>query len=466
MTHPLRLRRIVLPALLWVGGMAVYALEPKFEGWPDWLPDSVHSNIGLGAGTIGWLALAWLSWRLFDLAVARHDQPVPRLLNDLVRAALLVVATVIILGSVFHQQVTGLVATSGVVVAVLGFALREIMGDIFAGVALSLERPYGLGDWIELDQAGIVGRVIEFNWRATRLQTLDEMVVVVPNGKLARGRFVNYSLPQRHFRATLPVVLDYDVPADRARRILLAAVAGVSGVLRCPAPDVVADQFTDRGLRYVIRFWVSDYEPLTVCRDQVAASVLRNLKLAGITPPHGRQDLTIARAPVAPDPRRRRAILLGCVDLFHILTEADLDELAEGLESRTLYPGVDVVRAGEPGNSLFVIVEGLLEVRAAGATLATLGPGQVFGEMSLLTGQPRSATVTTATDAILFEISTNQLRPILQRQPDLAMALGAILAERQRANLERANAGHDDEVERPNAQSFRSLIRDFFGLGR
>jgi small-conductance mechanosensitive channel len=459
-------RRVIWPALLSV--VATSAAFPGLSaGWEgDWLGVDGRELFQQGAGTLAWLSLAWFGSRLFHAAVRRSERPVPRLLGDLVAILLFTAAVILVIGGVFHQQIGALITTSSVLVAVIGFSVRELIADFFAGLCINLERPYGLGDWLEVTESGLVGKVVEINWRATRMVTLRGITVVVPNGLIARNQFKNYSTPKRSFRVLVPVVLDYNVPVEVARRLLLAAVRGAPLVLREPPPDVMLDSFTDHGLSYLVRFWVADYEPMVPARDQVMACIHRHLRLGGVQLCHARQDVTLARAAPTPGAEGRRMAALRHVELFRALTEGDVNELTEALSVRRIPAGAAVVQAGEAGASLFVVVEGLLEVRGGTEVLATLGPGEVFGEMSLLTGVPRSATVVAATDALLFEIFDHQLRPILHRRPELAEALGAIVEQRQQANRNRmpVDAGPCDPPS--GGQPLLSRIREFFGLVR
>ncbi|MBI1206127.1 MAG: mechanosensitive ion channel [Azospirillum sp.] len=460
------LRRLIPPGLLWLLSTTVYLWPPIYQRLGAWLPVMTADGLRLTAGTVSWLALAWFGHRLFDLVVAQgRARPLPQLLNDLVEVVLFALALFAIMAWVFDQPVTGLIATSGVAVAVIGFALRDIISDIFSGIALNLEQPYAIGDWLEVQQGGPVGKVVEITWRATRMVTQDQTSVVVPNGVMARGRFMNFSTPQRHFRVNFPVVLEYDIPVERAHRLLLAATRNLPLVMAQPEPDVVAESFTERGVRYLVRFYVADYSVFVQCRHQIAASLHRHLRLGGVPLPHARQDLTLARAGRAVDPRKRRTALLAHVGLFQALSDDDLRQLGDGLAVRCIATGEAVVRQGEPGASLFVVVEGLLRVEVDAVAVGTLGPGDVFGEMSLLTGDPRSATVTAETAATLFEISDEQLRPILRHQPELVAGLGAIMAERQHTRPVAATADAEPGDHRP-AVPLLVRIRDFFGLAR
>lgn len=177
------LRSVLGPAALTLLGAALHAVAPAGALLRDL------------AGVVTWFSLAWTGARLFDLLLlrtaraARRPVPYPRLLGDVVRGVLFAAAGVAILLLVFDQPALGLVTTSGVAVAVIGFALRNIISDLFSGLALGIDAPYRIGDWIETAE-GSAGRVTELSWRTTRLLTRDGVALVVPNGLIAAHRLV------------------------------------------------------------------------------------------------------------------------------------------------------------------------------------------------------------------------------------------------------------------------------------
>lgn len=436
----------------------------------------VENVVALAGGVLGWLGLAYLGVALTDAAVARATAgslrgPPPRLIQDLARVVLFAAAVVAILAYVFDLPVGGLLATSGVLVAVIGFALRNMIADVFSGIALNVEHPYRIGDWVEV-APGVTGRVAEINWRATRLVTRDQVSVVVPNGLIAGSRFLNYSYPERHYRANLRLALDAAIPVERAKRILLAAALGAPRVLAEPRPQVQVEGLDERGACYVVRYWVADYADDNPCRDAVMSNIARALQQAGIGPAFPHREVALTR----PAERRARlglADMLRRVALFRDFDESDVEVLAAMARERPFREGERIVAQGEAGDSLFLLAEGALDVRVAAAegalpaTIDRMLPGEVFGEVSLLTGQPRSASICAATDGIVFEIRKEHLEPILRRRPRLAEELAALMSRRQNANRERMEAASTAPGAPPAAPEHHDLLerlRGFFGL--
>ncbi|HET8726964.1 MAG TPA: mechanosensitive ion channel domain-containing protein, partial [Alphaproteobacteria bacterium] len=234
---------IVVPALLAavaLGGFGYYeTIVPLAHDMALDLPGVRAGRLVLG--TIGCLALAVLVSRLtrhvVTWAMARRGRQSPRLLHEMIAVLLFVAALVAIFALVFDRSLAGALATSGVLVAVLGFALRNTIADVVSGIALSIESPFRIGDWIETE-AGVAGRVIEITWRATRVETRDQVHVVLPNSRIAAGRVTNYSAPRRHYRVQQTVVLDAGTPVFRAKQALLDGILAARKIRKSPAPDV------------------------------------------------------------------------------------------------------------------------------------------------------------------------------------------------------------------------------------
>ncbi|WP_240046922.1 mechanosensitive ion channel family protein [Paracraurococcus ruber] len=454
---------LILPAALALGGFLLQGAAPR------WLPAMAPAHaLAALAGALGWLGLAWTGARCFDLLLrraaraTRREAPYPRLLSDLVRALLFAGAAAAIVTQVLGQPALGLVTTSSVAVAVIGFALRNIISDLFSGLALGVDAPYRIGDWIETTE-GSAGRVAEIGWRATRLVTRDGVAVTVPNGLIAAHRLLNYGAAAR-YRIALRIALDPAVPEARAKRILLAAALEAERRYPGLRPDVLLHELAEGAAIYLLRIHVPDYGQEAPCRDAVAAAALRGLQQAGLAPaPPGRR-LQVERAAQPPG----RAALLARVGLFAGFAEAERAALAAMLVEHALPRGTTVVRQGDSGDSLFLLAEGVLEVRALqdGAEMAPdrMGPGAIFGEMSLLTGQPRSATVTAETDCLVMELRRQDLDPVLRRRPELAESLAAIMASRRARNAVAGPAETADTAPPPGQADLLGRLRAFFRL--
>jgi small-conductance mechanosensitive channel len=469
---------LALPAAIAIATVAVNLLARRAPALPGFGPEDHLTSILRDASNIAvWIAGTWFAARLLDLLLRRaattgpRPAPYPRVLSDVVHGVLFILAAIGILVFVFDQAATGLIATSSVLIAVVGFALRYVISDVFSGIALGFDHPYRIGDWIE-PGPGIVGKVVEITWRTTRLVTRDGTAIVVPNGLIAMGRLVNYSDPAPDFRVAFRLSLDPAVTADRAKHILLAGAIAAARAYPDLRPDVLLQECSDAGVTYAIRFWVPDYEQESACRDAVISGVLQALRRAGLAPSALRRELVSGQR----DPGFARAqtpaeTLLADTALFSAFSGDERAVLAERLADRQVRQGATIVRQGEPASTLFFVREGALEVRvanAAGVDVAVnrLGAGDLFGEMSLLTGEPRSASVVALTDAVLYELRKEDLSPLLAQRPELGDALAELMMARQhwgRARLDAFEGAHEFEP-RSSPARILSRLRSFFGL--
>lgn len=434
-----------------------------------------------------WLTSAFLLNRLlvvflWDMAVARAlGGPVPRLLKDVVGAAIYLIAISGILAFVFKQSVTGVWATSGVVGIVLGFALQSLILDVFTGLAINVDRPYRIGDWIMLHgrqvDLHIVGNVMEMNWRTTRLRTAHNNMVVVPNSVIGTTVVTNFMQPQARSRLELYFTLDFGVPSERAVRVLTAAVRAVLGgpgrPLEDPKPSIRINRISELGVEYRVRYWVlpADLSP-NKSRHIVITSILDHLQQAGLSLAYPKRDAFHSAMPQrhfdATSPADRRA-LLSRVELLEALSAEELDRLTSRIETRRFLEGETLIRRGDAGESMFVLVEGLVYVFAENdgteVKVAQIVPGQFFGEMSLLTGEARSATVTAASDTIAYEITKEHMAALLTARPGLMEHMSKVVADRKLRNvktLEHATQQEQQEEKTTMAQQVMARMKAFF----
>jgi small-conductance mechanosensitive channel/CRP-like cAMP-binding protein len=475
----------LLPTAVTLSGFLIQSFWPGLQVRFGLAPDSVIDDaITIGAGSAGWLGLAWLGVCVVDgllrrLAGAHHTPAAPRLVSDLARVVFFGLAGVAVAGFVLHLPVTGLLATSGVLIAVLGFALRGVLSDVFSGIAINIEHPYRIGDWLQVGTGAgtppVTGRVIEVNWRSTRLMTNDGTTVVMPNGLIAASRFVNYSMPEPSYRTSLRVHLDPAIPVERARRILTTALLSVDHLLAGHTSDVVVEGTDESGVSYLLRFWVPDYGSEILCRDAVATAMLNALHHADLAVAVPRRSVVPLRhAHHDAEGNDLCSRMLRSIDLFQAFTPAELEDLAGRMVRRCIPSGGTVFHQGDPGASLFLLTEGVLEVRTSFDTTTTkapvvldrMRPGDIFGEMALLTGEPRSATVMALCEAVVFELSDEHLRPMLHDRTELAERLSDLMAERAQRNAEKRASALKPMPPAPIPQRHDLLdrLRRFFAL--
>ena len=452
--------------------------------WPDLtarLGDTLDSTARVarnGLSAAIWMAGAWLLVRLIDVVVwdgmvaPRLGGKVPGLLKDAVGVSVFALATTGVMALVFDLDVTGFWATSGVVGLVVGFAIQSMIADVFSGIALNVDRPFHIGDWIRLSNRAreiIIGEVVETNWRSTRIRCVDGTTVIVPNGWISRDIVTNLTRPVAESRFEMRFCLDFDVPVERALRILEAGVRSAGGVLKTPAPKVRVIGPTRTGVDYEIRYWLlcSEVSP-SKGRHAVASAVLDQLHRAGLTLAYDKHDVYTAEMPTRQlDTRSNRQQIVARVELFADLIESELTTLSQSVREVRMPRGADVVRAGEQGDSMYILVEGLLDVLVdsdgAEVLVGHIRAGEFFGEMSLLTGEPRSATVRASTEIVAFEVRKTDLEPLLIARTALAHTITEKVAERRLRSQRRLA---EAQFQAPSEEETRSLADQIFGKMR
>ena len=293
-----RLRRVAWPLAVTSGSIALLlALPWMARAEPGGAAEGLRV-VRLLLGAIAYLGAAWLVTTVVGLAVTAGEagrRRAPKLLQELSGVAAFAIAVVATITLVFEGSLLGAAATSGILVAIIGFSLRGVMADVFAGIAFGLERTYRIGDWIELEN-GLSGRVVEISWRATRIETRDRVHAIVPNGRVAQQRVMNYSAPRPHFRQQVRLTLDHALAADEAKRLLAEAAASAPGILAQPAPDARLLAHEPEGLVFAVRYWVPSFALEIDCRDAVLTAVDAALRRRSVPAPHQRHRVRFERS--------------------------------------------------------------------------------------------------------------------------------------------------------------------------
>lgn len=427
--------------------------------------DSTRKAVKYVLGVIAFLSLAILAQRviryvIFDGIVARATgAPVPRLLSQISGLIIYLIATSACAGIVFDQDLTVLWAASGVAGLVLGMALKELLQDVFAGIALNIDRAVRIGEFIRLHKAGddtVAGQLLEISWRTSRIKDFYGDVVILPNSKFSSCTITNFSQPEPTSFRFVTVTLDARVPQARASRILqaaaLEALVGLVGP-DTPAPWVEVKAIKPEGVEYAI-FYKAEWRHLGNLKPAVYQKVLDHLAQAGLAPATPRQEVAAERPGQGlsvPDVERLTA-LIGGADLFRGLADESLRLLADGAELRLERPDRVVTQAGEAGTTLHLVLEGLLSAEPAGRRrpnriepAPTLRPGDLFDPGVVFRGEAHAATVRTRTPVLLCDLDRDLFGRLFRADSEAARRIAANLVEsRSAAEKARTPAGLEE----------------------
>jgi len=415
---------------------------------------------------------------VWDVALVRWKKApvISRLVIDVFNVVVLLVAGLVVVNQVFLQDLTTLLVTSTVVSAVIGLALQDVLRNVVAGLALQIESPFSLGEWVRVGSHE--GQVMQMNWRTVTLRTRENVHVVVNNVKIATDDVVNLARPAPPAAIDAFVGVAYPHPPGEVKAVLSAAVAGTPGVLAAPAPRVYTDAYGDFAVGYRIRFWIADHAALLEIQDAVMTRVWYGLRRAGMGIPFPIRDVNLRLVPKAHaremvDERHRLVLdTLRPVPLLAPLRRDELERVAAGAEIHRFTAGELLVRQGDAGESLFVVRSGRVRVEVTdgagrAVTVTTRGAGEVLGEMSLLTGAPRSASLVAEGEAEVVVVHRAAFADVLMADPAIAERISDLLATRS-GELEALLAESGAQArsgEKRLRDELLGRIRGFFGLG-
>lgn len=418
---------------------------------------------------------------VFRLALPRVGFTLPRIMIDLLTGVGVIVVFIIV-GKRAGFSVAGLITTSAVLTAVIGFSLQDTLGSVMGGLSLQMDKSVSVGDWITLGAGQPTGRVIEIRWRYTAIETRNWETVIIPNGTLVKsqvtilGRRVG---EPRLLRRHVEFFVDFRTSPNEVIRVVTAALADpVPRMATHPAPNVVFFGIKDSYAVFAVRYWLTDLNVDDGTDSDVRIRIWFALRRAGIpmSIPASTMFVTVdnedrAARKTSQDHAQRLAALAS-VDLFRGLPDDARDALAGQLTYMPFAAGEAVTHEGDHDDGLYMLVRGQAAVQIGAGReereVARLSAGQFFGEMSLMTGEARTASVIAATDLVTYRIDKPVFEAILHATPALAEQIADILIERRSA----LSAARDERGEAAGARhesARRDLvgkIRGFFGLER
>ncbi|HEY0105416.1 MAG TPA: mechanosensitive ion channel family protein [Rhizomicrobium sp.] len=375
----------------------------------------------------------------------RLRRETPALIQDLLTVALVLLGLSIGLWWEEGFSFTGFVTASGATAIVLGIALQTAIQDLFAGLAINLDGSYSLGDWLTVysDQMPepIYGRVTHMTWRSTFLALDDGRRVMVPNHIATSNVVMNHSRPADAKRLSVTIAIDNRMPADRVIDMLLGeAFKAVRrpGLSRTPEPSVILTELTSDAVLYEVRFYAFPDQIEPGSAKSIVLTALQDVTMQNHMPMPVSQ-IEIVQPPAIDlviDENEIRSALQHANLFSHVLDEEQSHELARRCRPVEFARGANLMSQGDAASSMFIIIEGAARVSVLGQNndpreVAVLATGDVVGEMSLMTGAPRNATVTALTRLRALEITKDPVEALLKKSPDLLQRFSHVLARRE-----------------------------------
>ncbi len=456
------------------------------DTWIDWAvgaqPQHIEAIAWTSRATLGLLIIAgaWLirnvcEHLLWPALERKGGSAIPRLLKNGVSALIALLAIAALLIAVFGQSPLNILLLLLGVFVVLFLFFREPLSDLVAGISINLEGALAIGDTIETAD-GRAGRLEEITWRSTHLRGTDGSLLIIPNAEFSRSTLLNRSADAGRLQTEVRFILDFGLDPGRALRVLKGALhsaAGVGGILKRPEPRIGLWQAAEYGNEYRV---IVSYDPhktdeLAV-RTEIGVQVMSHFRNTGLAPTLPKQNIFVGEFRSLQQDWfnvEHRETLLASFDIFAPLEPAEIAQLSRDIKVRSYGKDETILHQGDTDTSMFGLVEGFLDVTVdfeEGKTLhvGRVVPGEFFGELPLLFGDPRSATVSAGVDSMVFEITRENFSKILEKRPEIAEHISRVIAERQIANNQAMASERDrEQALEATTNSLVDRMRQIFG---
>ncbi|MBS1158928.1 MAG: hypothetical protein H6R15_1347 [Proteobacteria bacterium] len=379
-------------------------------------------------------------------------------------------------------ELTHLFATSAILTAVLAISMQDTLGNLLGGLALQMDNSLEIGDWIKLDD--LSGQVTDIQWRYTAILTRNGEKVVVPNSQLMKGRY--YILCDKNaehpaWRRSIDFNIDLAIAPGRLIQLIETDIAGssIANVAQTPPPNCVLMNFGPGYAHYTLRYWLQNPQLDDPTDSEIRTHILATLQRNGIRLATDDHTIHLVKEGSAHQEvvqhreLKRRLQAIASIELFTCLSDDEKSHLAEQLVNAPFARGDILTRQGAIAHWLYIIVSGEAEAwwqppEGPRRLLEKRGPGSVFGEIGLMTGAPRRATVIATSDVEAYRLDKAGFQKIIQQRPELADSLSGILQNRLQRFAELEQGYHDarNEVPQhiPGSAAIGRKIREFFGL--
>ena len=420
-----------------------------------------------------WALLAYLTVRalrslLFELAFRlRRGYEAPTLVQNIFSIIAFTLLFVVIFNRLYPDINLGaLFTTSAIFGVILGLALQDTLGNFFAGISLHADRPFQVGDVITVGQQKHTGVVESISWRAIKIRTFQNHVVLVSNSSAAKEAIEVCPRNNLNARVVFFNALYSDSPA-KAIHIVREAVREAENVSEKITPIVRIRNLGDSGVEYEVKYWLDDYARYNDTDALVRQRIWYAFRRAGLTFAFPTRTVEIERKSrhAAADSDQGALIeRLSAVDIFAPLSSEETSMLAQASVRHVFAPSETVIRAGDEGSSMFVLHNGRVQVQVTengqARAVAVLNEGDFFGEMALFTGEPRTANVVAVEETEVLEIGHEAMKRLFDTNPNLVESLSYIIAERRKGLADRP----EGPSEADESEGILASIKRFFRL--
>lgn len=415
------------------------------------------------------LCLAKLvTYLTIDVYLRIHTrQEVPSFLRDSVRLVVYLAVGIISLRLVLKIDLSAIVTTTTVITATIAFAMQSTLANALSGFSIQSDELLSRGNWISIREKNIFGEITNVGFRYTTLKNPENQLIMVPNSVIMQNIVTFHGNRDADDKPAqqVDVMLGYDMPPEMAKALLLKVVCDDREVLGRPEPLVRLISLNDSGITYQLRFCIVDPSRRIPVQDSIYSQVWYAVNRSGHSFPFPhRQIITAESRQPFEFSKEYVASYLHDSGLFAMLEADDVAKLADQAPIKVYGLNELVVRQGDGGSSLFVVLKGTLEALIDETVVGSICQGSFFGEMSLLTGEPRSATVRATGEVLLAEITKEIMEPILRSNPATLETLSSILAEREKKSRASRATHNESAPVLPRNEDYLQRLKSFFGI--
>ena len=420
---------------------------------------------------------------------------VPEIVTFVFQIIIFLIPSLIVLSKEFNFELTSILATSGVLAAIIGFAIQANLSNMLSGIFVNIERPFSQNDWITINDK--TGFVIDVTWRSTRIRTFENIEVTIPNEVVANAVIVNWSKNDKermsegfHIFNKLHFHPKHD-PQHISQLLYnaLKKVKPVDGREQLNLQWVRFIGVNEYGLEFAVAFDCTDRIKKNSQQDVVMMEIHKTLRHAGISMSAGKlysvldndvglKALDTHRLEEHYEPRKssefnpynesiKNKVLLEKIPIFMSLSKQEIESVANNSERIHFTKDQYIIKQNDSGDSLFIIADGVVNVtidndKGEKIMISKLGVGDFFGEMSLMTGEPRTANNISEIPCVVLKVSKDTFKNIFSKNPEIFDFVSNILAKRKLA-LDKSNVKtlKDNEQTKKLSMEIKKAIINF-----
>lgn len=389
----------------------------------------------------------------------------PKLVKDVAVFLLYIIGLLLILNYYLKIRITFILASSAVLTVILGLAVQDILGNLFSGIVLNFDDSFKLGNWIKIGE--IEGRIEQFGWRSIKMRTIDNQVLVIPNQTASKTDVMIFGgKEQKAFACRIHIGVSYRNSPDHVIQTIKSTMKTIPLIAKNPSPAITVHDFGDSSIVYEIRYWVNNFAVYRKAANEIRRRIWYAFSREGIQIPFPIRDVYIHNESKKADIHEELVSSLNQNDVLRVLSTSQFSRLLDGMDSKVYGRGETIIREGEENDSFFHVFSGSVQVLKGNKPLARLSSGDFFGEISLVTGEPPTATVQALEESRIIRITSKKFKEAAEIDHNLAEKLSEVITQRQ-AEMQLISEQNREEMGkhiRKQSATLLSRIITYFGI--